>query len=181
MAAHDDDFLAAAAVAAKALRTAREALARAPVPGPHGEQGPQGEPGPQGPQGEPGQDGQPGADGAVGPRGDAGPAGPRGERGYQGPAGETGPQGEPGPTGLAGADGEPGQIGPAGPRGIDGRDGRDALVLVPARATFERDAAQRTTRLTLVPATGGAGLEVRPVRDPAGLMVAADVSIYVAA
>lgn len=181
MAAHDDDFLVAAAVAAKALQTARFALARAPVPGPAGEPGPPGEAGPpgrDGVDGEPGPAGPAGAPGEPGPQGEPGPPGPAGAAGRDGADGEIGPAGPEGPRGLPGLDGERGEPGPRGPAGRDGADGRDAVPLAPARVTFERDDRMRTARMLVMPVSGGPGLQVLPVRDRAGFMVAADVSVY---
>ena len=51
------------------------------------------------------------------------------------------------------------------------------MTLAPARATFERDAQMRTTRLIGVPAAGGIGLQAVPVHE-GGVMVAADISLY---
>ena len=179
MAAHDEDFLVAAAVAAKALQTARQALARAPVPGQKGDPG---EPGPAGKDGTDGRDGVDGRDGRDGETGPQGDAGPPGADGRDGAPGEPGPQGEPGPAGADGRDGVDGldgRDGAPGRRGIDGRDGRDAITLAPARVTFERGEDKRTSRMLVLPLSGGQGLEVLPVRDAqSGLMVAADIGLF---
>jgi hypothetical protein len=64
-------------------------------------------------------------------------------------------------------------------RGFPGRDGVDAMTLVPARARFERDpVTSLTSRVLVIPADGGDGLQLIPVRDDAGLLVDADVGIY---
>jgi hypothetical protein len=57
-------------------------------------------------------------------------------------------------------------------------DGQDAIALVPARATFERDPfTKRTTRLLIVSQRGG--LQLIPEHDPAtGLMVAVEIKEY---
>lgn len=180
MAARDDtDALLAAALAAKALQTARQALLRAPVPGPKGDEGPEGSPGRDGAAGPPGDDGADGRDGAEGQPGKDGTPGQIGRNGADGAPGEpgeAGPQGEPGRDGVDALEGRDGKD---GRRGIDGKDGRDAMTLAPARVTFERDARQRTSRMLVLPVGGGIGLEVMPVRDErSGLMVAADIAVF---
>jgi hypothetical protein len=206
MAARDDtDFLVAAAVAAKALQTARDALARAPVPGPKGNPGTRGEPGKPGNPGRDGKDGEDAdpADIAAALRSDAafveslrGERGPKGEDGRSVDAeqvaallrqddefaeqlkGERGERGEPGLRGPPGDDGK-GDRGEPGPRGRDGNDGRDAAVVAPARVTFERDSQRRTARMLVLPLSGGTGFEILPVRDlQSGLMVSADIGIF---
>ena len=179
MAARDDtDALLAAALAAKALQTARQALDRSPVPGPKGDKGEHGQNGKDGEPGPRGADGRDGRDGADGAPGKDGADGKDGRDGRDGVDGERGPQGEPGPRGADGVDGLDGRDGAPGRRGADGRDGRDAVTLAPARATFERDDQRRTTRLLVLPLAGVNGIEVLPVRDASGLMVAADIGLY---
>jgi hypothetical protein len=71
-----DDTLMAAALAAKAYRTAQEAKkAAAEVEKMPGPQGPQGEEGPPGPPGPRGPKGEPGPEGPQGPKGDKGEPG----------------------------------------------------------------------------------------------------------
>lgn len=56
------------------------------------------------------------------------------------------------------------------------------MTLAPARVTFERGDDKRTRRMLVLPLAGGQGLEVLPVRDArSGLMVAADIGIYMPA
>jgi hypothetical protein len=182
MARDDTPELLAAALAAKALQTAREALARAPVPGPQGERGEPGQPGRDGADGKDGADGRDGKDGEQGPPGRDGADGAPSRDGRDGADGERGPQGEQGPPGRDGIDGLDGRDGAPGRRGVDGRDGRDAMTLAPARVTFERDERQRTRRMLVLPLAGTQGLEVLPVRDArTGLMVAADIGLYLPA
>lgn len=75
--------------------------ARAPVPGPQGEQGPAGPQGPEGPQGPAGPQGEPGPQGAQGPQGPTGDVGPVGPQGATGPAGAQGDSGPAGPPGIS--------------------------------------------------------------------------------
>lgn len=112
-----------------------------------------------------------GPEGQPGRRGRDGPPGERGIRGPAGLRGETGPRGEKGDPGERGIKGEPGR---------DGSDGRDAVTLAPAKAEFRRDAARRTELMRIVPLNGGPVIEVRPVRDADGLMVAADITFSAA-
>lgn len=174
-----DRSLIAAALATEALDKAEEALARALVPGPKGEDGKDGQPGRDGADGKDGADGRDGRDGQDGAPGRDGIDGKDGRDGRDGADGEPGPQGEPGPAGRDGIDGLDGRDGAPGRRGADGRDGRDAMTLAPARVTFERDERQRTRRMLVLPLAGTQGLEILPVRDArTGLMVAADIGLF---
>lgn len=128
--ADDTDALLAAALAAKAMRTAEAAkktadaaAERAMVPGPEGPQGEQGPPGPEGPPG---------------------------------PQGEAGPQGE---------------------QGAQGERGEPALTLLPGRVRVERD---RQTQATTAMVLDGpdARVTIRPERDEAGRLVAADIELF---
>ncbi len=121
---NNTDALLAAALAAKAIKKAQQALDRAQVPGP---QGPQGECGPAGEDGRDGRDGNDGATGPVGlqgPRGERGEVGPQGPQGLPGERGEDGRQGERGPVGPQGDTGERGEQGPQGVPGAAGLDGK---------------------------------------------------------
>ena len=75
------DALIATALAAQAIKTARQALARAPVPGPDGRPGKDGQAGVDGKDGTDGKAGPAGADGRDGIDGDRGPRGERGQAG----------------------------------------------------------------------------------------------------
>jgi hypothetical protein len=116
----------------------------------------------QGPQGEPGERGRRGEAGPIGPRGEPGIRGLKGDIGFQGQKGDPGPRGEKGPKGDKG---EPGQ------------DGLDAIALVPAKATFERDPFTfKTSRVIVISEFGG--LQIIPDRDATGLMVSAEIKEY---
>ena len=179
----ETNALLAAALAAKAIRKAQDALDRAPVPGPQGsrgERGPAGRDGVAGPAGEQGEQGEVGPAGPQGERGPAGPIGERGPHGQPGKQGERGEIGPAGPQGPPGIDGERGATGPMGDRGRAGSDGRDAVTLLPARAVFTRDAANRTSRLVIMSVVGGHEFQIIPVRGNDGLMIAADINFSAA-
>ena len=169
------DALIATALAAQAIKTARQALARAPVPGPVGPRGG------QGPQGNTGPAGADGGTGAAGPQGGTGPAGLQGPQGDRGATGAVGPQGlagEIGERGLAGADGRDGIDGEPGPRGERGQAGHDTSQLPRAEwsATFTRDGTARTERITLTsPAADRRPRQITPICDDTGLVTAAQI------
>jgi hypothetical protein len=53
------------------------------------------------------------------------------------------------------------------------------MTLAPARVTVERDRVTLlTSRMLLLPTDGRDGLQLTPVRDTTGLLVAADVEFY---
>jgi hypothetical protein len=116
----------------------------------------------QGPEGERGERGRRGEIGPQGIRGEIGPRGIKGDVGIQGP---TGPQGERG------------EQGPKGERGEKGEDGLDAIALVPAKATFERDPFTfKTSRVLVISEFGG--LQIIPQRDATGQLVSAEIKEY---
>lgn len=103
--------VAAAALAAKALRRADEASKLALEKALKGDQGDRG---PQGLQGDRGD---------VGPRGLKGDKGDRGSKGDRGLQGVQGLKGERGPQGLKGDQGDRGLQGTVGPKGDQGKQG----------------------------------------------------------
>ena len=86
--------------------------------------------------------------------------------GPHGDTGPMGPDGEPGRHGLSGIDGLDGAP------GRDGRDGRDARPMLPAHVEFTRDQQRRATKICMFTPAGQ--LDIVPIRDADGLMVAAD-------
>jgi hypothetical protein len=115
-----------------------------------------------------------------------GPEGERGERGRRGEIGPQGIRGEIGPRGLKGdlgTQGPPGPVGPKGPQGDKGEkgepglDGQDAVALVPAKATFERDPFTfKTSRILVISEFGG--FQIIPQHNAQGQLVSAEIKEY---
>ena len=117
----------AVAVAAKAIKKARQADATAldaqtrnMVPGERGTEGARGPQGDRGQQGIQGPQGDRGQQGIQGPQGDRGPKGEKGDNGLRG---ATGPKGDTGARGATGAKGDTGAEGQRGPKGEKGEQG----------------------------------------------------------
>lgn len=129
--------------------------------------------GPVGAEGAPGRDGLPGA---TGRKGDMGPRGHAGRNGFDGRAGTPGAVGKMGLAGPSGPQGATGPSGPIGPTGATGPQGNAAIPMFPTHAEFDRDPISKLTRRLLVEYPIGS-LEIRPVHDGDGYMIAADFAI----